>query len=102
MKALEEIDPELIDQTIRRMMSAPRPDDREVAIATHLGESRELMEFIQMILRSPAPDPDLALSAVSMLLSAAAIGMEVGYALGIREGQRDAATPRKQNGGARE
>jgi hypothetical protein len=88
MRQIEEIDPELIDHAVRRVCAASRPLDRELAIATHLGGSAELLEWVEMIYRDPAPDPDPRIAAMSKLFSAVAVGLEVGYALGFHEAER--------------
>ena len=89
MIQLEEIDPVLIDHAIRRVLAMKRAPDREIAIANHLGGSAELMEFAEMIQMEPPPDPDPRTAALSKILSAVAVGLEVGYQLGFHEAERE-------------
>jgi len=89
MKALEEVDPGLIDQSIRRVLAMARAPDREAMIAHKLSSSAELDEWVDILVQfslMPHFDPDAAQKAV--VLSAVAVGLEVGYALGMRESQR--------------
>ena len=86
MKNLEEVDPELIDQAIRRIVAGRRAPDREVAIATHLSGSAELKEWIEMLADTApnlAQEFQLSLPDAmrSLLYTALAVGLEVGYEL---------------------
>ena len=85
---LENLDPELIDQAIRRVLAVSRSPEREVAIATHLGGSGELLEWVMMLQAEAPPDPDPSLAAIAKLFTAVAVGLEVGYQLGFREAER--------------
>lgn len=86
MKQLEEIDPELIDQAVRAVVrDRRRAPDKEVAIATHVSESPEIMEWVELMAKSSPPFSPWVRS-----MSAICIGMEVGYQLGLREAKRSA------------
>jgi hypothetical protein len=78
MRQLEDIDPGILDQTIRRLLSRERPPDREAAIAAHLGQSAELREWVEMLAAAHAP-------TMLLVYSAMAIGLEIGYELGQRQ-----------------
>jgi hypothetical protein len=81
---LEELDPELIDQAIRRLLKAPRPPHREIAVIRRLEASRELAEWVEIMRRLPPVYPDPEVNLKAMLYSAVSIGLEVGYELGGR------------------
>jgi hypothetical protein len=85
---LQDLDPELIDQAIRRVLATPRSPERELAIATHLGGSTELLEWAEMIYDERPPHPAPRVTAMSKILTAVAVGLEIGYQLGIREAER--------------
>jgi hypothetical protein len=80
MLQLEDVDPELLDQAIRQLLARreqhPNPA-REAAIVERIGRSREMMEWAEM-LAGPLP------AALLPVLTAVAIGLEVGYELGAR------------------
>jgi hypothetical protein len=85
---LEDLDPELLDQVIRRLLARRQTNlnpAREAAIAEHLSQSAELMEWAEMIARAPV------VREMSRLLTAVCIGLEIGYELGGREKQRGGA-----------
>jgi hypothetical protein len=93
LRSLEEIDPVLLDQAIRRLLAQPRAIDREAAIATHLEKSSELKEWVEMLnhniwqLTRPLK---LSLSEghVIQLYIAFALGLETGYVLYEKELER--------------
>src|SRR6266581_1161419 len=89
LKPLEEVDPELLDQAVRRIVAEiRRAPDREVAIANRVWQSDEVREWICFIHSEPVPTA-LGVDILMMrLLSAFAIGLEVGYDLGAHEAQR--------------
>ena len=62
---------------------------REAAISQHLADSVEMAEFVLMIVRLPIlPGVEAGVMGKARLLTAVALGMEVGYELGLREGER--------------
>jgi hypothetical protein len=81
---VEDVDPKLLDQAVRQVCATRRSPDRELAIASHLGESAELLEWLKMILSEPPPDPDPRVAAMARICTAVAVGLEIGYALGAR------------------
>jgi len=90
MRKLEEVDPELIDQAVGRVCRLAKGDpSREIAIATHLSMSAELVEWVEMIYNEPPPSPDPVVARKAMLFSAVSIGLEVGYELGALEKARE-------------
>jgi hypothetical protein len=93
LRSLEEIDPELLDQAIRKLLARARPPHREAAIAAHLGQSKELREWIEMCatgVKRIAADHGLnPLQALQVqLYTAFVIGLETGYILYEREMER--------------
>lgn len=83
---LEDVDPGLIDQAIRRLMEHfdHRAPDREAAITAHLEQSGELREWLQM-----TADVVHQVGLLKPgLFAACAIGLEIGYELGLREAKR--------------
>lgn len=93
MRILEEIDPGLIDQAIRRLLAKPRAMDKEAAISAHMQKSAELKEWVEMVARAAGPMATkfrLSLHEAHMLqlYVAVALGMEVGYVLYERELER--------------
>jgi hypothetical protein len=93
MISLEDVDPELIDQTIRQLLAKDRSPAREAAICQHLGDSRELSEWVVMIIDgNPPPTNDPRTAALARLMAAVALGLEIGYELGTREATRERKT----------
>lgn len=86
MRKLEELDPELLDQTVCRLLAQPRPPDREAAIGAHLSQSSELREWVEML-------ADLSVPIKALIYSAVSIGLEVGYQLGEHENRRLGQVP---------
>jgi len=89
VRQLQDVDPELIDQAVRRVCAMQRSPEREAAISHHLAGSAELLEWVQMLLVEPAPVPDPRIAAMAKIFSAVAIGLEVGYQLGFHEKERE-------------
>lgn len=93
MRSLEEIDPELLNQAIRMLLSRPRPIHKEAAITAHLQQSRELAEWVEMCAVAAGPlATKLKLSLFeahqAQLYTAFAIGLEIGYVLYEKELER--------------
>ena len=94
MRSLEEIDPLLLDQVIRRLLAKPRAEDREAAIAAHLQQSAELKEWIEMLNTKAlwelvrASQLSLSEGHLVQLYIAFSLGLEVGYTCYERELER--------------
>jgi hypothetical protein len=93
MRSLEEIDPGLLDQAIRRLLAKPRAIDKEAAISAHMEKSAELKEWVEMVAQAVGPmATKLNLTVFeahqAQLYVAFALGLEVGYVLYERELER--------------
>ena len=93
LRSLEELDPELLDQAIRKLLARARQPHREAAIAAHLGQSKELREWIEVcasgmkdFASAQGLTPSQALQV--QLYTAFVIGLETGYILYERELER--------------
>jgi hypothetical protein len=89
LRPLEEIDPLLMDQAVRRVISGVRDVGKEATIAENIASSQEMREWVQMLRYANDLEVPEGVDLVMMkLLSAFTVGVEVGYDLGQHEAMR--------------
>jgi ABC-type histidine transport system ATPase subunit len=92
MRNLAQIDPELLDQAVRKVCAQRKSGGgpREAAIAFKLSESPEVLEWLEMLYAEPPASRDPEIAQKAIIMASFAIGIEIGYMLGVPEGMRSA------------